>query len=102
MPRHGSFPGLSHRSQARAFQQGLLLFLGFLFLLDFLPPPPVITNNLLSAIWDSPYRVKEGEAGEVPVVHVLGDIDCLTVPSTRLKTDPHRLTGDLPERGLFV
>lgn len=54
VPRHGSFFGLSHRTRARAFQQGLLLFLGFVFLLDFfLPPPPlVITSNLLSVIWD--------------------------------------------------
>lgn len=54
MPRHGSFFGLSHRTRARAFQQGLLLFLGFVFLLDFFLPPPhlVITSNLLSVIWD--------------------------------------------------
>lgn len=46
--------------------------------------------------------VKEGESGEVPVAHVLGDIDCLTVPFTLLKTDPRRVAGDLPEQGLFV
>lgn len=33
--------------------------------------------------------VKEGESGEVPVAHVLGDIDFCTVPFTLLKTDPH-------------
>lgn len=32
--------------------------------------------------------VKEGESGEVPVAHVLGDIDFCTVPFTLLKTDP--------------
>lgn len=32
--------------------------------------------------------VKEGECGEVPVAHVLGDIDFCTVPLALLKTDP--------------
>lgn len=33
--------------------QGFLLFLGFVFLLDFFfPPPLVITSNLLSVIWN--------------------------------------------------
>lgn len=34
VPEHSSLPGFSHQSQARLFQQGLLQFLGFVFLLD--------------------------------------------------------------------
>lgn len=46
--------------------------------------------------------VKEGESGEVPVAHVLGDIDFCTVPFTLLKTDPCCIPGAVPQQGLLT